>query len=141
MLKRFAVSRRGLIAGAAVGGGLLVAWGLMPRNFEVPLGVSILCGALNLQIEHHLFPRLPPHRLRELAPRVRALCEAHGIRYRTAGWGSTLREVLARLRELGAADSRPMTSGVGARAQARAGGPRDGESHHACSASLAPQQT
>ncbi len=31
------VSRRGLLAGAAVGGGLLVAWSLAPRSFENPL--------------------------------------------------------------------------------------------------------
>lgn len=31
------VSRRGLIAGAAVGGGLLIAWSLMPRSFAPPL--------------------------------------------------------------------------------------------------------
>jgi isoquinoline 1-oxidoreductase beta subunit len=31
------ISRRGLLAGAAVGGGLLVAWGLWPRNYGVPL--------------------------------------------------------------------------------------------------------
>jgi isoquinoline 1-oxidoreductase beta subunit len=36
-LSRLAVSRRGLLAGAAVGGGLLVAWALLPRNFDVPL--------------------------------------------------------------------------------------------------------
>ena len=30
-------SRRGLLAGAAVGGGLLVAWGLWPRDYGVPL--------------------------------------------------------------------------------------------------------
>lgn len=31
------VSRRGILAGAAVGGGLLVAWGLWPREYGVPL--------------------------------------------------------------------------------------------------------
>lgn len=31
------VSRRGVLAGAAVGGGLLVAWALLPRTFESPL--------------------------------------------------------------------------------------------------------
>jgi len=36
-LTRLAVSRRGLLAGAAVGGGLLVAWALAPRSFDVPL--------------------------------------------------------------------------------------------------------
>ena len=31
------VSRRGLLAGAAIGGGLLVAWGLWPREYRAPL--------------------------------------------------------------------------------------------------------
>ncbi len=31
------ISRRGVLAGAAVGGGLLVAWGLMPRTYTAPL--------------------------------------------------------------------------------------------------------
>ncbi|WAT17453.1 molybdopterin-dependent oxidoreductase [Aurantiacibacter sp. MUD11] len=31
------VSRRGVLAGAAVGGGLLVAWSLIPRSFDNPL--------------------------------------------------------------------------------------------------------
>lgn len=31
------VSRRGVLVGAAVGGGLLVAWGLMPRTYSTPL--------------------------------------------------------------------------------------------------------
>ena len=31
------VSRRGVLVGAAVGGGLLVAWGLMPRTWNTPL--------------------------------------------------------------------------------------------------------
>ncbi len=32
-----AISRRGVLVGAAVGGGLLVAWGLRPRTFPTPL--------------------------------------------------------------------------------------------------------
>lgn len=36
-LKRLEVSRRGLLAGAAVGGGLLVAWVMLPRTYESPL--------------------------------------------------------------------------------------------------------
>ncbi|MFA9200322.1 MAG: molybdopterin cofactor-binding domain-containing protein [Cypionkella sp.] len=31
------LSRRGLLAGAAAGGGLLVAWGLWPREYDAPL--------------------------------------------------------------------------------------------------------
>ncbi|MFZ5443222.1 MAG: fatty acid desaturase family protein [Myxococcota bacterium] len=70
------------------------------NNFDVPELVSILCGALDKQIEHHLFPRLPPNRLREIAPEVRAACEAHGVRYRSESWGHTLANVVRRLARL-----------------------------------------
>ena len=39
------------------------------NNFEVSRPISILCGGLDQQIEHHLFPRLPPNRLRADRPR------------------------------------------------------------------------
>jgi NADPH-dependent stearoyl-CoA 9-desaturase len=67
------------------------------RDVEVPEFVSILCGALDKQIEHHLFPRLPPNRLREIAPRVRAICEQHGVHHRRDSWPRTLWSVLREL--------------------------------------------
>lgn len=42
---------------------------------------DLLSGYLNYQIEHHLFPDLPPSAYERLAPRVRALCEKHGLPY------------------------------------------------------------
>src|ERR1700712_1254123 len=68
------------------------------RDVEVPLWVSILTGGLDRQIEHHLFPRMPPNRLREIAPRVKAICEEHGVHYRTDSWPKTLKSVLVELR-------------------------------------------
>ena len=70
------------------------------RNFDVPRFLSILSGGLDRQIEHHLFPRLPPNRLREISPRVRAICEKHGVKYKSASWPRTLRDVFGTLREL-----------------------------------------
>ena len=70
------------------------------RDVEVPLPISILTGGLDRQIEHHLFPRMPPNRLREIAPRVRAICEEHGVHYRTDTWPKTLKSVLVELRRL-----------------------------------------
>ena len=70
------------------------------NNFEVPWAVSMLCGGLDRQIEHHLFPRFAPERLRQIAPEVRALCEAHGVEYRTASWGRTLRSALSHIHAL-----------------------------------------
>lgn len=64
------------------------------NNFDVSHPVSVLCGGLDHQIEHHLFPRLPPNRLRQIAPEVEAACRAHGVRYRAKSWGETLRAAL-----------------------------------------------
>lgn len=69
-------------------------------NFEVPLILSVLAGGLDRQIEHHLFPRLPPNRLRQIAPRVRQICEAHGVNYRTDAWPRRLKEVMVSLSRL-----------------------------------------
>ncbi|MEJ7733504.1 MAG: fatty acid desaturase [Polyangiaceae bacterium] len=74
------------------------------NNYEVSRPVSILCGGLDRQIEHHLFPRLPPERLRQVAGEVRAACEAHGVAYRTDTWGRTLAKALAHIRALGYRD-------------------------------------
>lgn len=60
------------------------------NDFEVPRPLSILCGALDLQIEHHLFPTLPTNRLREVSDEVRRACEAHGVAYRSDTWPRTL---------------------------------------------------
>lgn len=70
------------------------------NNFNVCLPISILCGGLDYQIEHHLFPKLPPDRLRKIAPEVRAVCKAHGIPYRTGSWWGTLKKALVHMRDL-----------------------------------------
>jgi len=70
------------------------------NNFDVPLPLSILCGGLDLQIEHHMFPTLPPHRLRAIAPEVRALCAKHGVPYRKESWGRTLGKALRHIARL-----------------------------------------
>ena len=69
-------------------------------DFEVSLPISILCGGLERQIEHHLFPTFPPRRLREIAPEVRAICEKYGVAYKTDTWGRTLKKALAHIADL-----------------------------------------
>jgi len=64
------------------------------NDFEVGWPWNVFCGGLDRQIEHHLFPKLPPHRLRRIAPEVRAVCERHGVPYRTDRWGRVLRRAL-----------------------------------------------
>ncbi|MFO0744589.1 MAG: acyl-CoA desaturase [Myxococcota bacterium] len=70
------------------------------NDFEVPRPLSILCGGLDRQIEHHLFPTLPPERLRQIAPEVRAIAERHGFRYRTGSWPRVLRQALGHIARL-----------------------------------------
>jgi linoleoyl-CoA desaturase len=70
------------------------------NNFEVPWAISVLCGGLDKQIEHHLFPKLPPERLRQIAPAVRAACAKYGVEYHTDSWGRVLGRALAWISDL-----------------------------------------
>ena len=70
------------------------------HDYDVPFPVSVLCGALDHQIEHHLFPKLPPNRLREIAPKVAAICARHGVPYNRRSWGNNLFAALRRLGRL-----------------------------------------
>lgn len=42
---------------------------------------DFLQGYLNYQIEHHLWPDLPMLKYRQAAPRLKAICERHGVPY------------------------------------------------------------
>ena len=52
-------------------------------NLDGSVPFHILSGHLSYQIEHHLFPDMPSHRYREIAPRVQAICERYGLNYNT----------------------------------------------------------
>jgi linoleoyl-CoA desaturase len=70
-------------------------------NFVASWPVSVLSGGLDCHIEHHLFPHLPPNRLREIRAEVQAVCEAHGVRYRREeSWLGLLGKIGARISEL-----------------------------------------
>ncbi|MFO0735367.1 MAG: fatty acid desaturase [Labilithrix sp.] len=69
---------------------------------------------LNYQVEHHLFPDIPMARYREIQPRVKALCEKHGIPYLQEGVWKRFRKMLSvavgkasmkRVRNVGAASA------------------------------------
>lgn len=64
------------------------------HNFRVPAMLSVLCGALDAQIEHHLFPKIPPNRLRKTKDKIRAICEKNGLAYPEASWWSTWKGAL-----------------------------------------------
>ena len=66
-------------------------------NFEIgPLG-HVLSGHLGFQIEHHLFPNIPAWRYPEMAPRVREICERHGLPYHTGSLKSRFTSAMRRL--------------------------------------------
>ncbi len=56
-------------------------------NLEGTPPFHLLTGNLSFQIEHHLFPDLPSNRYAEIAPRVRAACERHGLPYNSGRLG------------------------------------------------------
>ena len=70
------------------------------NNFKVNDFLSKLCGGLDYQIEHHLFPKLPPNRLRQISHRVKEVCEQHEVSYKTDTWPKTFSKVLTRLGKL-----------------------------------------
>jgi linoleoyl-CoA desaturase len=62
-------------------------------NFEGSVLFHILGGHTGLQIEHHLFPDMPSNRLREVAPRVREICERYGLPYNNGPFSRQLASV------------------------------------------------
>jgi linoleoyl-CoA desaturase len=66
-------------------------------NIEGSKVFHILSGNLSHQIEHHLFPDLPSNRYGELAPRVRAICEQHGIPYNSRSFSRQFGSVIRRI--------------------------------------------
>lgn len=70
------------------------------HDYDVPHLMSLLCGALDFQIEHHLFPKLPPNRLREIAPKIEEICKRYGVHYNKARWGKNLTAALQRLAKM-----------------------------------------
>lgn len=71
------------------------------RNYDASLIGTLLCGGLNLQIEHHLLPAVPCVRLRRARPVILAYCEAHGLPYRQTGYWEAWREVIVHGRKMG----------------------------------------
>ncbi len=67
-------------------------------NFDGGPLMHLMSGNLDHQIEHHLFPDLPSNRYAQIAPKVREICERHGLHYNTASFprqfGTVVRKVL-----------------------------------------------
>lgn len=59
-------------------------------NFTVgPVG-RFVCGGLEKQIEHHLFPNLSPAHYDAASPLIREFCERQGWRYNESSWDRAL---------------------------------------------------
>ncbi|MBB2989617.1 fatty acid desaturase [Mycolicibacterium iranicum] len=66
-------------------------------NFRAGRVLAFASGNLCYQIEHHLFPDLPSNRYRQIAGRVREVCDKYGLPYTT---GSLPRQYLLTLRTI-----------------------------------------
>jgi NADPH-dependent stearoyl-CoA 9-desaturase len=78
-------------------------------NIEGSPLFHLMCGNLSHQIEHHLFPDLPSNRYREIAPKVRALCEKYGVHYETGSLSKQYGSMWKRLCRLALPPARPAT--------------------------------
>ncbi|XP_062433639.1 acyl-CoA (8-3)-desaturase-like [Rhea pennata] len=58
-------------------------------------------GHLNFQIEHHLFPTMPRHNCWKAAPLVKALCDKHGIQYKSKTLLTAFVDILKSLKDSG----------------------------------------
>lgn len=74
----------------------------MSRNYGTSRLSTLLCGGLNLQIEHHLLPWVPYTRLHRARPIIEAYCRAHHLPYHATSYRGAWREVTAHLRAMGA---------------------------------------
>jgi fatty acid desaturase len=84
---------------------------------------DFLHGFLNYQIEHHLWPDLPPSAYQRAAPAVKALCERHGVPYvQESVWTRARKTIDVMVGKASMQRSRPRTRDE--RRQAAAGMPR-----------------
>jgi len=68
-------------------------------NFDGSNLLHLLTGHLSLQVEHHLFPTVPAHRYKEMAPKVEAITKKYGIPYNKKSFWAQYKSVLKRILE------------------------------------------
>jgi NADPH-dependent stearoyl-CoA 9-desaturase len=78
-------------------GGFYVRQLLGSCNLEGTRAFHIATGQLSYQVEHHLFPDMPSCRYAEVAPRVREVCERHGLPYLSGRLGPQWRSVVRKV--------------------------------------------
>ena len=75
---------------------------LTSRNVKSNPVNDVLYGGLNYQIEHHLFPSMPRHQLKEAQKIIRPFCGEHLISYYETGVFQSQREILQYLHQVSA---------------------------------------
>lgn len=75
---------------------------LTARDIKASPFTDFWYGALNYQIEHHLFTTIPRNKLKEAQQIVRAYCREHSIPYHETGVLQSYKEILGYLNEVSA---------------------------------------
>ena len=75
---------------------------LTSRNVKASPVNDVLYGGLNYQIEHHLFPSMPRHQLKEAQKIIRPFCGQNSISYYETGVIQSQREILQYLHHVSA---------------------------------------
>ena len=70
------------------------------RNIDCSWWNDWLQGGLQYQIDHHLFPQMPRHKLAKVKPLVEQLCAKHRIRYQSTGFFEAVRYCLTDFKRL-----------------------------------------
>jgi fatty acid desaturase len=93
---------------------------LTSRNVRSNPLTDVWYGALNYQIEHHLFPTMSRNRVAAAHGIVRQFCEERGIAYTETSVLQSYREILSFLHEVGAPVRQPQEAGWSPAQQPRA---------------------
>jgi len=71
------------------------------RNMTPSLITDWICGGLNYQIEHHLFPTMPRHNLNRASHKIKAFCKENNVPYLCSDFYEGLLKVLHFLNSIG----------------------------------------
>lgn len=85
---------------AALAGNFVCLQLYTTRNMTPGRITDWLCGGLNYQVEHHLFPTMPRHNLNRCSVYVRKYCEENKLPYMSCGFLEGTEYVLAFLQQI-----------------------------------------
>jgi len=70
------------------------------KNMNPGVIIDWICGGLNYQIEHHLYPTMPRHNLSKIRPRVMEFCKKQNLPYQTDDFLTCFLAVESQLKEV-----------------------------------------